>query len=157
MQGCLIEIRQPLFSINAIAKEAGVSWNFATKVIDKIQAGCLIDPKQVFRQLNERSGAGAKTISHDDGLLLLAMHAENNCRTLANYRMSLYQATGNLVSKSVICKWFLTKHTFKGGLRVLDKVPIDKYSPDNCLCLMEYLDLIVQIDPFASSSAMKSI
>lgn len=139
--------RDSTTSVNAVAKEAKVSRKFATKVIGEIHAGCLIDPRTVVKQPPARRGAGAKTISDEDGLILLALRAENNRRTLASYSLGLYNATGNYVSKSVICKWFLTQHTFKGGLRVLDKVPIDKYSPDNYLRLMEYLDLIVQIDP----------
>jgi hypothetical protein len=51
------------------------------------------------------------------------------------------------VLQSVICKWFLTKHAVKGALCVLDQFPINKYSPDNCLCLMEYVNIITQIDP----------
>jgi hypothetical protein len=39
------------------------------------------------------------------------------------------------------------KHAVKGALRVLDQVLINKYSPDNCLCLMKYVNIITQIDP----------
>jgi hypothetical protein len=41
----------------------------------------------------------------------------------------------------------LAKHAFKGALRILNQVLINKYSPDNCLCLMEYVNIITQIDP----------
>jgi len=139
--------RDSTTSVNAVAKEAKVSRAFVSKVIGEVHSGLLIDPRTAVKQHPARRGAGAKTISDEDGLILLAMRAENNRRTLANYSLGLYNATGNYVSKSVICKWFLSQHVFKGGLRVLDKVPIDKYSPDNCLRLMEYLDLIVQINP----------
>ena len=41
------------------------------------------------------------------------------------------------------------KHAFKGALhlQVLDQLPIDKkYSPDNCLCVMEDVNVITQMD-----------
>ena len=57
------------------------------------------------------------------------------------------------MSRSVICKWFLTRHAFKGGLGALNQVPIDKFSPDNCLCLMEYVSIITQIDPMLGGPA----
>jgi hypothetical protein len=57
------------------------------------------------------------------------MQRENNQLTLGSYSIRLCNATGKYVSRSVICKWFLTKHAFKGALRILDQVPIDKYSP----------------------------
>ena len=56
---------------------------------------------------------------------------------------------GRRETTSVICKWFLilTKHAFKGALRVLSLVPIDKYSLLNCLRLMEYVNIITQVNP----------
>ena len=43
---------------------------------------------------------------------------------------------GRRETTSVICKWFLTKHGFKGARCVISLVPIDKYSPLNYLHLM---------------------
>jgi len=82
------------------------------------------------------------------------MWRENNRLTLGFYTgIGLYNATGKYVSRSVICKWFLTRHAFKGGLGALNQVPIDKFSPDNCLCLMEYVSIITQIDPMLGGPA----
>ena len=37
---------------------------------------------------------------------------------------------------------------FKGGLRVVNQVPIDKYKPDNILRLLEFIDKIYRINPY---------
>jgi hypothetical protein len=137
----------PRISTRAVARAGKVSQTFAMKVIAEINAGYLVDPKQKVRQQHVQRGAGAKTISDEDGEILLAMRSKNNQLTLRSYSIGLYNATGKYVLRSVICKWFLTKHAVKGALRVLDQVLIDKYSPDNCLCLMEYVNIITQIDP----------
>jgi hypothetical protein len=137
----------PRTSTRAVARAGRVSRSFATKVIAEINAGYLVDPKQKVRQQHVRRGAGAKTISDEDREILLAMRRENNRLTLGSYSIGLYNATGKYVSRSDICKWFLTKHEVKCALCVLDQVPIDKYSPDNCLRLMEYVKIITQIDP----------
>jgi hypothetical protein len=136
----------PRTSTRAIAGAGRVSHSFATKVIAEINAGYLVDPKQKVRQQHVQRGAGAKTISDEDGEILLAMQRENNWLTLGSYSIGLYNATGKYVLRSVICKWFLMKHAVKEALCVLDQVPIDKYSPNNCLRLMEYMNIITQID-----------
>jgi hypothetical protein len=136
----------PTAPVRAVAGEAKVSRGFALKVIDEIEDSCLMDPKQKVRWYDGQPGAGAKTISDEDGEILLAMQRNNNRLTLGSYSIGLYNATGKYVSRSVICKWFLKKHTFKGALCVLNQVLINKYSPDNCLRLMEYVIIITQID-----------
>jgi hypothetical protein len=137
----------PRTSTRATARAGRVSRSFATKVIAEINPDYLVDPKQKVRQQHVGRGAGAKTISDEDGEILLAMQRENNWLTLGSYSIGPYNATGKYVSRSVICKWFLMKYAVKGALRVLNQVPINKYSPDNCLCLMEYMNIITQIDP----------
>jgi hypothetical protein len=137
----------PRMSTRAVARAGNVSQTFAMKVSAEINAGYLVDPKQKVRQQHVRCGAGAKTISDEDREILLGMQSMNNWLTLRSYSIGLYNATGKYVSRSVICKWFLPKHAVKGALCVLYEVPINKYSPDNCLCLMEYVNIITQIDP----------
>ncbi len=119
----------PRTSTRAVAKAGRVSQSFTMEAIAEIKAGYLVDPKQKVRQQHVQPGAGAKTISDEDGEILLAMQRENNRLTLNSYSVGLYNATGKYVSRSVICKWFLTKHAVKGALRVFDQVPINKYSP----------------------------
>jgi hypothetical protein len=65
-------------STRAVARAGKVSKTFDTKVIAEINAGYLVDPKQKVRQLHVQCGAGAKTISDEDGEILLAMQSKNN-------------------------------------------------------------------------------
>ncbi len=37
---------------------------------------------------------------------------------------------------------------FKGGLRVVHQVPIDKYKPKNILRLLKFMDKILRINPY---------
>jgi hypothetical protein len=74
-----------------------------------------MDPEQKVRRHDGRCVAGTKTISDEDGEILLAMRRVNNRLTLGSYSIGLYNATGKYVLRSVICKGFLTKHAFKGA------------------------------------------
>jgi hypothetical protein len=49
------------------------------------------------------------------------------------------------VSCPVICRWFRTAFPFKGGMRKLNKVPIDKFTNDNTRRRMEYLLRVSQV------------
>ena len=37
---------------------------------------------------------------------------------------------------------------FKGGLQIVNQVPIDKYKPKNILRLLEFMDEILRINPY---------
>jgi hypothetical protein len=120
---CLLE-SDPRTSTRAVARAGKVSRTFATKVIAEINASYLVDPKQKVRQQHVQRGAGAKTISDEDGEILLAMRRENNRLTLCSYSIGLYNATGKYVSRSVICRWFLTKHAFTVKFRLTSNLRI---------------------------------
>jgi hypothetical protein len=68
----------PVASVRAIAREGKVSRGFASKVIAEIEDGQLMDLKQKVRRHDGQHGAGAKTISDEDGEIMLAMRRENN-------------------------------------------------------------------------------
>ena len=143
-----LEMREinPDTSIRALSRAANVSQKFATKVIGEIESGALIDPR-----LQERycaRGAGSLTITYEDGLLLLALRAKNNQTTLNAYSRCLYLATGKFLSRNTICQWFLTAMPFKGGLRIVNQLPIEKYNPENILRLLEFIDKILRINPY---------
>jgi len=124
-------------SLRALAKAAQCSTKFARKVIDQIEEGHLIDP--ATQELTRARGAGAMTLTDDDGLYLLHLRMINNRFTLRDYTHYLAEERGTFVSCSTVCRWFRTAHLFKGGMRKLNKVPIDKYTDNNTLRRMEYL------------------
>ncbi len=75
-------------------------------------------------------GDGVKSTSDEDGMYLLALHIENNKRTLREYSIRLIEDRGLFVLPSVICKWFLNSLVFRGLLGKLNQVPLDKFSPE---------------------------
>jgi hypothetical protein len=52
------------------------------------------------------------------------------------------------VSRGVISKWFRTTFPFKGSMRKLNKVPIDKFTDNNTLCRAEFTYCVEQIPPW---------
>jgi hypothetical protein len=143
-----LEMREidPDVSIRAVSLAASVGKNFATKVVSEVKSGALINPHLQVRYCAR--GAGSLTILYKDGLLLLALWAKNNQTTLKAYSRCLYLATGKFVSRNTICQWFLTAMPFKGGLRIVNQVPIDKYKPKNILRLLKFMDKILRINPY---------
>ena len=79
--------------------------------------------------------------------MLLDLRRENNQRSLFDYQCCLFQLTGTLVSESVISRWFHTALTFKGSLRAVSQVPIDKYKDANIARAYEFSAIIRQLDP----------
>jgi hypothetical protein len=136
----------PNVLIRAVSLAASVGKNFAMKVVSKVESGALINPHLQVRYCAR--GAGSLTISYKDGLLLLALRAKNNQMALIAYSRCLYLASSKFISRNTICQWFLTAMPFKGGLRIVNQVPMDKYKPENILRLLEFMDKILWINPY---------
>jgi hypothetical protein len=132
-------------SVNALAAASKCSWNFANKVVGDIQSGQLVDPRTVVS--NQARGVGVLSLSDDDCLYLLALQRFNNRHTLRDYAYRLAMDKGTIVSKTVISDWFLKALPFRGSLRKLNKVPIDKFTNENVINRMEYLYRISQVHP----------
>ena len=136
----------PNTSIRELARAISVSPSFAGKIVKELNNGCLIDPKDTPQ--SRARGKGSKTLSLDDECVLLRLRMENNQRPLTEYKRLLEQITGTAASTTTINDWFLYANPFKGGYRALNKVPIDKWKPDNVDRALEYIALVYQIDPF---------
>ena len=101
-------------SIKAFARAANVSRDFATKVVNELRDGQIIDPKSSVRNIPR--GKGSRSITDDDGSILLRLQSKNNQRSLNDYRLSLHQETGKWVCRSVICQWLPRAHEFRGSV-----------------------------------------
>ena len=140
--GRFFELEQQLqpgdkVSLRSLGREAQCSTTFAKKVIEQIENGELIDPATQI--LTRARGAGVMTLSYDDGLYLLFLRSVNNCLKLREYTFRLAMDRGTIVSYSVVSRWFTTAFPFKGGMRKLNKDPIDKFTDNNTLRRMVYL------------------
>ena len=140
----LVEKDPETASIRKLALEAKCSRNLASKIIGELKTdggGLIIDPKTKPKS-ESGGGAGSKTFSLNDCLVLLELRKENNRRTLADYQKCLYQSTGTMASHSVISKWFATAFEFKATFRKLNQVPVDKFKDDNIARAYEYSALV---------------
>ena len=124
--------RDPSTSMRAVALAARVSNTFAKKVVDEVNAGKLVGPKTAAERACKR-GIGSKSISREDGLVLLALREEaermgrdgdgdggggkkrRRRMTMQDYSDRLFESTGNRVSTPVICRWFLKGGGSAGG------------------------------------------
>jgi hypothetical protein len=95
-----------------------------------------------------KHGAGAMTLLDGDGFYLLHLQHLNNHFTLHNYAYCLAIDRGTFVSRAVIGKWFLTTFPFKGSMRKLTKVPIDKFTNNNIVRWAELMYCVEQIPPW---------
>ena len=146
-----IEMKEgnPRLSIRELAKEAKVSPSFAGKVVKEFESGRLIDPNNKHsKPPGCKPKFGSRPLSVEDECVLLELRAENHQRPLIDYKHSLEQITGTVVSTSTICKWFLYSNEFKGACRALNKVPIDKWKPENVERAMEFISMVYQMNPY---------
>jgi hypothetical protein len=133
-------------SVLSLAKACAVSWGFAIKVIGDIESGQSINPRMTVQ--GGKRGAGAMTLSDGDGFYLLHLWRLNNWFTLRDYAYCLATDRGTFVSRVVIGKWFLPTFPFKGSMRKLNKVPINKYPNNNILHCAELMYCVKQIPPW---------
>ena len=118
-------------SVLSLADACAVSWKFAKKVVNEIENGQLIDPKTIVR--GRKHSYGAMILSDGDCFYLLHLRNLKNRLILRDYAYRLAVDRGTIVSRSVICKWFRTAFPFKGSMRKLNKVPMDKFTDNNFL------------------------
>jgi hypothetical protein len=88
------------------------------------------------------------TLSDGDGFYLLRLWRLNNRFTLHDYAYCLAIDRGTFVSRAVIGKWFLATFPFKGSMRKLNKVPINKFTNNNILRWAEFMYCVKQIPPW---------
>ena len=105
----------------------------------------MVDPRTVVS--NRARGVGVLLLSDDACLYLLALRRFNNRFTLRDYVLRLAMDKGTIVSKTVVSDWFLKTLPFRGSLRKLNKVPIDKFTNENVINRMEYLYRISLVHP----------
>lgn len=125
-----------------LAAEAKVSKGYAQKIINELRDGGL----QGNKPGRVKTGVGSRTLTKNDEAVLLELRSAQANRTLEDYRRELFQWTGTLASESTICRWFQETFPHKGSLVKPNLVPRDKFTLENLLRTIEYLNLIRQVD-----------
>ena len=125
-------------SARSLAKKAGVGKTFANNIISEIKAfGDVVQPPDA-KERDIPHGAGSKTLSLIEESVLLQVYYANPKSLLHHYQVALYQKTGTIVSKSTLSAWFRKRFPVKMSFRKTDKVPLDKFKPENILRIHEY-------------------
>ena len=122
----------------SLGERAGVSKSFANSVISEMKAFGEPLPVVDQKQRHVPRGSGSKTLSLNDESALLQVYYSNPKSLLHHYQVALYQRTGTFVSKSTLSAWFRTRFPVRMSFRKTDKVPLDKFKPENILRIHEY-------------------
>ena len=123
--------KEPRTSIRDLAKATKVSPGFGRKIVNELNNGCLINPKD--KPQRRAKGAGSKSISEEDGRVLLELRSEDSSHKLDDYKEILQQRTGKISSRTTIWKWFKEYDSStkkKGGSRVSNKASVVEENTD---------------------------
>lgn len=123
-------------SVRNLATASGVGKTYASSIIDQISSGSI--QFGVTNTGNRPRGVGAKTLTLDDELVLLGVYYDNPKALLSMYQGALL-AHGTFVSTSTLSSWLRTAFPHKMTLCKTNKIPIDKFKPENALRIHEYL------------------
>ena len=79
-------------------------------------------------------------------MILLALRAEDDQRTLLDYAKELYLETGLVVSIKTVDNFFKKRFLFRGSLRKSNLVPMDKFKLTNVQKYLEFMEKIDKLD-----------
>jgi len=134
-------------NISAIQKQCRVGWHFVRKVEKELlDYGRVLAPNEKPRHCKYK-GPGSKTLDEFDTWIILQLYLAEPSRCLPSYVRWLKQLIGTEVSESTISRFFKEAFPYSATLRRPNLVPFDKFRPENCMKAIDYLNIIVQIDP----------
>lgn len=134
-------------SLSHIARQTKVSRDFVRKVEDEIQAyGDILHPSEVPKHVT--IGPGSKSLSKKDEFVLISLRTKDPFRNTRSYKDCLQNITGTIVCEKTIDTFFKKAFHYKGSLVKTDKVPFDKFKPDNWVCYHEYIDIVKRVWPW---------
>lgn len=131
-------------SERALAQALQIGKTTARKIINEAESGEFVNPEKAKKaRVGARpQGAGSKTQSANDEMILLQIRMIEPTTQLKDYRRLLQQITGTDVSEPVLCRWFDTRFQYSASLRKPCLVPKDKFKPENVVRMSEYIDIV---------------
>ena len=134
-------------SIRQLAKTAQVSRSWTQKVIGELQSqgGLVAFDLAKAERLKE---PGSQSLdSFDIAVLLYCLLCSNPSCSLMSHQQELFPHAGTIVSRSTICH--LWRHGFDTAATLWQSnlVPIDKLKPSNIEWAVEYIQIVLLIDP----------
>jgi hypothetical protein len=99
--------------------------------------GRILDPSETIKDIP--CGSGSKSMEEFDMFIILVIYYADSTTSSNEYSQKLQIITGAAVSKSVIRRFLLNGLPFKGTLFKPNKIPYDKFRPQNLAKADEYL------------------
>ena len=130
------------------ARECRVSQTYARKVIAEIKIRGMVRSVEDLKEERwdqRNKGVGCRCLTNTDVGVLLQLRHLNPARSSISYVRHLRHLTGTLVSTSFISQFFKKIGPFEGNLRVINRVPADKYRPSNIVTYADYLSYVQQL------------
>ena len=129
-----------------VSKKAQVSWRAADKIIHQYLSDSLTPSNVQTCEEFTPKGPGSKTLSIDDETCLLYLYFENPYRPLTSYVRELFNMTSTLANEKTLSKWFLKSLPHRMGIKKGTIAPIDKFTPENALRRLEFIDFMVKLE-----------
>ena len=134
--------------IAVVTKACGVSRKFMDKIRQELLVhGRVLPPSDVVGSVGQVRGAGVRSLDQFDRFVLLQLRTEEPSRSLSSYVHWLHEYTGTVVSKSTVSRFFLTAFKYKGSLVKPNKVPYDKFRPENEGRAYEFIYMLSNFAP----------
>ena len=141
--------------VSRIAESCCVSNKFVNKIqFELFTRGRVLHPKEVKQIIKARrkasgdDGVGSRSIDNVDRYVLLQLYLKEPHRTLQSYQDWLTYYTGSRPSRSTISNYFLRAFPHRAGFVKPNLVPYDKFKIENVIRAYEYIEILLDIDPF---------
>ena len=127
-----------------LARKAKISYKCARKTKRFINHGGMSFEKRG----HGRKGAGSiKQLTDEEEEFLLALLEEDPSRSLDTYRIALYGFSGKKVSKGFMSMYWKKRYEYAANFRKTSVFQPRKYTEENILRLLDYLDFVQNVDP----------
>ena len=83
-------------------------------------------------------GVSTKKLTTQDEYVLLCVYYDNPKAFLRTYQERLWRETGTIVSPTLLSRWFKKRFPHRMSFQKTNKVPMDKFKPENMLKIHEY-------------------
>jgi len=141
-----------------VAAEVRVSHTYVRKVMEELRSETgILDPR--CKKPQRLKGPGSRSLDSYDVATLIVLLRQNPSRTLDSYRRELFNATGTITSTSTLCRFWQSGFDTPASLRKPNMIPIDKFKPNNISRAIDYIQLVLSLDPrrlkFADEKSLK--
>ena len=121
-----------------LAKEARIGRTLANQIIKEMVLKGGVEHPTTTADRQIQRGVGIKKLTTQDEYVLLCVYYDNPKALLRTYQERLRRDTGTVVSPATLSRWFRKRFPHRMSFRKTNKVPMDKFKPENILKIHEY-------------------